>query len=649
MQFIGKLSLIAALVTAVILCYYFLSWLSAKRGKAFRKPYHQLYRGQLWLLLFVGLASLILFIAFVVQDFTFLYVASHSSEEMTLLQRLSAFWAGQEGSLLLWLLILSGYTTYIGLRRVRAVDHITSYALLVMDLVQLFFLSVLVFVSDPFKIAPVGSVGQGINPLLLHWAMILHPPTLFIGYAGLTIPFAFAVGTLLARDSSAKWVEKSHELTIFSWLFLTIGIFLGALWAYVVLGWGGYWGWDPVENASFVPWLTGTALLHSLTAYRRKGVLKFWTLSLAIITFILVIISTFITRSGLIQSVHAFAANIALTAFFGLFVAATVITSIYLIVSRRADFQAEEPFSSFASKQFTYYLNNVALVIFAFILFTATVIPPFFGRNLGPEFYNRLAQPLGLLYLALVALCPMFSWSTTDIKKFLIRSAYPTFSALAAAIPLYICWKESYLGFIGLVLCVFSAVAVGQLFVVGAIRRSQTTGKNVIVSFFSLFKYSRSQAGGYLTHFGIVIIMAGLIGSTIYVLDLPKAIPQRAGETIKVSNYQLVFKHLNSNVMETKEIYSAVFAMYDGKGSKINEIAPRIVFYKRQQQSTREAAIHYEPFRDIFVIFQGIDKDGKISLDIKVNPLVSFIWLGSIIMILGTCLAVWPRKVPNMR
>jgi cytochrome c-type biogenesis protein CcmF len=452
------------------------------------------------------------------------------------------------------------------------------------------------------------------------------------------------MGTLLTRDSSAEWVDKSQRLTIFSWLFLTIGIFLGALWAYVVLGWGGYWGWDPVENASFVPWLTGTALLHSLTAYKRRGVLKFWTLSLAIITFILVIISTFITRSGLIQSVHAFATNLALTAFFGFFVVTTIVSSVYLIVSRRANFQAEEPFSSFASKQFTYYLNNVALVIFAFILFTATVIPPFFGRNLGPEFYNRLAQPLGLLYLTLVALCPMFSWSTTDIKKFLIRLAYPAFSALAAAIPLYICWRENYLGFVGLVLCVFGAVAIGQLFVVGAIKRSQTTGKNVITAFFSLFKYNRAQAGGYVAHFGIVIIMAGLIGSTIYVLDLPRAIPQKTGETIKVSNYQLVFKHLNSHVTETKEIYSALFTMYDGKGSKVNEIAPRIVFHKRQQQSVREVAIHYEPFRDIFVIFQGIDKDGKISMDIKVNPLVSFVWLGSIIMVLGTCLAVWPRR-----
>ncbi|HZD60081.1 MAG TPA: cytochrome c biogenesis protein CcsA, partial [Anaerolineae bacterium] len=306
MRSIGYLALIVSIALSLYTAYTFYVGNKNKPRKG-EKQQKAGNDGIIWQFAGVTFAGLILLIAFISDDFSFGYVADHSTPQMSVFYKIAAFWAGHEGSLLLWLWMLTSITATIAFLN-RKNDRLTNIALYVANYVQLFFLVTLLTATNPFRGAELGMppTGVGLNPLLMHWAMVLHPPTLFMGYAGLTIPFAFAIAALVDRNSSSDWINRVKKWTLFAWLFLTIGIFLGALWAYVVLGWGGYWGWDPVENASILPWFAGTALLHTFTMYRRRGGMKIWAVALASISFIMSILGTFITRSGLIQSVHAF-------------------------------------------------------------------------------------------------------------------------------------------------------------------------------------------------------------------------------------------------------------------------------------------------------------------------------------------------------
>lgn len=680
MIIIGKLALVAAAIISLYSSISLASWLGDRR----RHPYHSIYGAAIATFGAVTLATLVLVLAFIGNDYSLDYVAKYSSPDMPVYLKAAALWAGQAGSMLFWLFLLSGFTALIAYRRLKDPDVLTNHALLVLNVVELFFLAILILVdsSNPFLQA-MNPNPAGLNPLLMHWAMVLHPPTLFIGYAGFTVPFAYALAALIAKDPSTEWVNRAHRWTLFAWLFLSVGIILGALWAYVVLGWGGYWGWDPVENASLVPWLTGVALMHSFTAYRRRGNLKIWTASLAATTFVLCIVATFITRSGVIKSVHAFEVNPVLTALFGFFMVGTIAASVYLLYTSRDLFAQRDEFESLASKHFTYYLNNVVMAAFAGIILFATAILPIFGLSWNADNYNVIARPLGILYLLLLIACPLFGWVKTEASTFLKRLIVPGAIAIASAIPIWFIWSPGKpwdpdkillsvvnskpVGFAGQLLSVFLAVSVIELFIVGAQIKAKNRGIGFLSALASIFRYNRSTAGGYLAHLGVAVAMFGVVASTMYVKEGTDNFtvnkPGRA--VIAIGDYSLTYKRIEQRDEGSAISTRAYFDVFK-RGRKLGEIAPKIAYFKLQQTSTRQVAIvggsaifnpndlklrggggfnRYNPFEDLFV---SLDVDwndqSNLSVEVKVNPLISFVWAGAFILMFGTALAYWPKR-----
>ena len=397
-------------------------------------------------------AVLLMVVAFFTPNYTFYYVAqNHSTDVSPLawLYKLSGLWAGREGSFLFWAWLLSLFASWVAYKRLEFTDALSNMGLMVTNIVLTLFTAGMMFSepNNPFKVTPASLVDPatgkllgeatawGMNPLLQHWAMIIHPPTLFIGYAGLTIPFAFAIAALIVNDGSKKWVEIVDRITVFSWLFLGIGIGLGSIWAYVVLGWGGYWAWDPVENASLLPWLTGVGLLHSFTVYRRRDGFKRWAIMLAAFSFALVILGTFITRSGIVQSVHAFEADpVSLWLFLGMIVGSLAAAGIGLLM-RWKTFDGNDEFESLTSKEAAYYFNNVIMlvagVLVAYLTITSALPAwlPFGGKSIPATTFDSVARPVGILYLLILAVCPILSWRGTDGPTFWKRIKWPLVGA----------------------------------------------------------------------------------------------------------------------------------------------------------------------------------------------------------------------------
>ncbi|MEW5707210.1 MAG: cytochrome c-type biogenesis CcmF C-terminal domain-containing protein [Actinomycetota bacterium] len=646
MRYIGYLSLLLTAGISIYTAYCFYVGTKARKGE------QQQISGSwsiIWQFASATFASLVLILAFLKDDFSFGYVADHSTPLMSPFYKISAFWAGHEGSLLLWLWMLTGYTAVLALSNIKSNHQLKSLALYIANYMQLFLVITMLVASNPFRPAlGYTTTGAGLNPLLLHWAMVLHPPTLFMGYAGLTIPFAFAMAALLSRNGSSEWVNLTRSWALVAWFFLTVGMFLGALWAYVVLGWGGYWAWDPVENATLLPWLSGTALLHTFTMYRRRGGMKVWAVGLATFSFAMCIMATFITRSGLIESVHAFPElRWDLTLLFGGLMLVSGLLTIYLLRTRKQEFATQEFFSDFLSRHFTYYLNNLALVVFTLIVLGATVIPPFFKGSLGPDFYNRLAAPLGLLYLLLITICPYLGWTQTDSNKLLRQLIVPGAAAVIAAVLLYPAWGSNLIGYITMVAAVFSIVAILNLFYIMASNRAKSQGIGFAEAFGLTLKNNRARTGGYINHLGVAIIIFGVAGSMLYVKDLPAKIQSQPGQTVQVDNYNLMFKGITSEQRPDQYIYRINFDMTDRQSGKfVRQVAPEYVHHIVQNQQTTRADIIYQPFRDIFIVVNKIDQQGNIYLNIKINPLISFVWIGSFIIIFGTIIAMWPKAVP---
>lgn len=685
MTSLGKLALILAVGTAAVAPV--ILWYANQDRKKHAAGLKTFYKSQLVLAGAITAATAVLILAFIVRDFSFEYVASNSSANMAVLYRLSALWSGAEGSLLLWVWMLSVMTAIIAYRKLGdpLSEDLSPTAVLILDLVQLFFVIVLLFALDPFKWNPNPTVtGQGMNPLLLHWAMILHPPTLFVGYAGLTIPFAYALAAMIKGDAGSLWVKLSQKWTIFTWLFLSIGIFLGALWAYVVLGWGGYWGWDPVENASMLPWFTSTALIHSFTAYRGRKTFKRWALAMSILSFFLVILATFITRTGVVQSVHTFEKNPAMNWLFGGAMAASLVVGFGLMIWRYKVYESENQFDSLLSKDMSYYLNNLLLLAFAVIVTLGTVGPAVAKllaisplgalspalkatfNNWGTitvkaDWYNNMARPLGIIYLALTVICPLLVWRKTDPAKFLRRLAVPSAVTAVAAFPLFIYWRSlenlktvvagahrsQLIGYVGFLIATFAIASIAELFYNWTRHMAKTQNTNMADGLVQFFVRSRSKAAGYLTHLGIAVMMVGLIGSSIYAVDSRKTIPSKPGSSFKVGEYSFKYQDYKELEESGRQVYRVAFDVYDGAVAAgavtpIGRVEPQISYYDLQKQETRQVDIRRELFKDVFVIFEGLDAKNKLVMHVFINPLISWVWIGSFLLVFGTAWSAWP-------
>lgn len=625
------------------------------------------------------LATSVLLSAFFRNDFAFKYVAEHHPTDvskLTWLYKISGVWAGREGSLMFWAWLVALFAAYIAWRRMTETDDLSNMALAVLNIVQCFFLaSLFIPLNNPFQASPAAWLGAngelligqvGMNPLLQHWAMILHPPTLFVGYAGLAVPFAFAIGALIVNDPSKRWVELSDRITIFSWLFLGIGIGLGSIWAYVVLGWGGYWAWDPVENASLLPWLTGVGLLHSFTVYRRRGGFKKWSVLLASVTFTLVILGTFITRSGVIQSVHAFQRDPwSLGVFLAMMIGALGAGIIGLMI-RSESFQGVDEFESLTSKESSYYFNNVIMLMSSVLVAMLTLSPAFGFKTFGPETYDAIAHPFGIFYVAIMAVCPLLSWRKTEGPAFMRKAKWPFLATMGLMVPLGAIWYfdlwptlqangalsawepvpivivYSLLGFI---VGAFAVSVAVFMFVEGARKRAAAKGESFWAALGNIMLKARTQSGGYLTHMGMGIILIGLVGSTMFVADTQPSVKNEAGTQLEVGGYTLTYQGLDTqNLTNGDVVTTALFDVSRG-GRLVGTANPGQVQFYRQQSSKLNADVIVEPLRDIFIVFQGLDpQTNELSLQVKINPLISWAWAGFLLTIIGSALAMWPKK-----
>jgi cytochrome c-type biogenesis protein CcmF len=633
-------------------------------------------------------AVLLLVVAFFRKDFTFLYVAqnhSTNSSSLSWLYNLSGLWAGREGSLLFWAWLLSTFTAYMAYKRMGVTDALSNVGLAITNFVQLFFLVALfIQTNNPFQAAVLGADGtvsnaagavigninqMAMNPLLEHWAMILHPPALFIGYAGLTIPFAFALAAVFLGDASRAWVDLVDRVTVFAWMFLGIGIALGAIWAYIVLGWGGYWGWDPVENASLLPWLTGLALLHSFTVYRRREGFKRWSVVLAAVSFVLVLLGTFITRSGVIQSVHAFEKDtVSLVWFLGMMVASLVVT--FVALAMRGDrFKGNDDFTSLTSKESSYYFNNV-IMLFAAVVVAALTLAPVLGKTFGGSTFDLLARPMGILYVAIMAICPILSWRKTEGVAFWKRVRWPLAGAAVLFAGFMTIWYTDLLpnyqvnpkalpalvgiqapldhieAIIGLAVAALALALPVYLFIDGARKRAIAREESFLTALGNIVFKARTQSGGYIAHFGIGIILIGLIGSAMYVNDTPLTVSPTPGTKFSARDYTFVYTGTRDTTLPNGDKMTAVLLNVQKGGVTLAQAEPSQVQYAVQGQTRLNADVHHEFLRDVFVAFQGADSSGALSFDIKINPLVSWAWAGFGILVLGTGLAVWPKPEP---
>jgi len=586
--------------------------------------------------------------AFLARDFSLLYVFEYSNRSLSDAYAVTAFWAGQEGSLLLWAWLLSLCAALALYRNRNRLRDLMPWATFVLLFNTSFFLLLLNFVSHPFALFPgqVPADGYGLNPLLQNPGMVIHPPTLFIGYVGLTIPYAFALAALLAGRSDSQWIKHTRIWTVVSWFFLGVGILLGAEWAYVELGWGGYWAWDPVENASLMPWLTATAFMHSIMIQQRRGMFKIWNMSLIIVTYFLIIFGTFITRSGLISSVHAFGKS-SLGTFFMVFMIVTLALGVMGVWWRRKLLVTESSLESLMSRESAFLLTNLLFSAMAFSVFWGTIFPVLseiakgVKVTVGPGFYNRVNVPIALVLMVLMGVGPLLAWRRPTGARIARDFSLPMVFGVIGAVAAY---SFGIRNVSTILVMTFSALILGSVLVElyrGACAFAGANGDSLPIAAIKVVLGSRRRYGGYIVHLGMALIFMGLAGAPLTREVTGTIVPQ---ESLSVGDYTL--KYMNMRWVPTKErlaVTTRLKAFH--KGQALGYLVPERRFYEnREDQPTSEVSIFSSWKEDLYVALTGYNRDGRASFRILINPFVPWLWLGGYVMGFGVLLAVWPRR-----
>src|SRR5438132_10892248 len=493
----------------------------------------------------VLLAAVVLVIAAFQDDFSIAYIFHHSNRDLPAPYKFATLWSGQEGSLLFWSLLLSAYGLVLRLRH-KTDSRLFAHASVIIAAVQVFFLLLLNFAAHPFAIMQ-GSLpedGNGLNPLLQYPEMVIHPPMLYLGYVGFTVPFAFALGALIMRYPGEKWIHITRRWTMVTWGLLTCGIFLGAHWAYSVLGWGGYWGWDPVENASFLPWLTGTAFLHSVMMQEKRGMMKVWNVWLVFITFLLCILGTFLTRSGVVSSVHAFAQS-SIGTWFVAFLSLIILVCFGAYLKNRDYLKSENQLDSIVSRESSFLFNNLILLVSCIAILSGTLFPVFSEWitgdriSVGAPFFNKVNIPIGLLLLFLTGVGPLLAWRKTSTESLKRNFGWPLgIGLVAGVIALVFGFREIY-SWVCLILCVFVASTVGLEFYRGAKVIRARAGASFLASAVDLTLRNTRRYGGYIVHVGMVFVFIGLAGAA-FNRDIQK--DMQVGQTMQIGPYTLLLQ-----------------------------------------------------------------------------------------------------------
>jgi cytochrome c-type biogenesis protein CcmF len=603
----------------------------------------------------VLLAAVVLVVAAFQNDFSIAYIFHHSNRDLPAPYKFATLWSGQEGSLLFWALLLSAYGLVLRLRYKTDV-RLFAHASVIIAAVQVFFLLLLNFAANPFGIMQ-GSLpadGNGLNPLLQYPEMVIHPPMLYLGYVGFTVPFAFALAALIMRYPGEKWIQITRRWTMVTWGFLTCGVFLGAHWAYSVLGWGGYWGWDPVENASLMPWLTGTAFLHSVMMQEKRGMLKTWNMWLIFSTFMLSIFGTLLTRSGIVSSVHAFAQS-SIGDWFVAFLAIIFVTCLFFYIKNRSHLRTEHKLESLISRESSFLFNNLLLLVACFTVLWGTLFPVLSEWvqgtkvTVGPPFFNRVNVPVALLLLLLTAIGPLLAWRRTSLESLKRNFMWPAIGALAAGVLLVVLgmkpWTDiSYLySLMTIMLSVLVALTVISEFVRGGRVIGRHTGQNLFVSMVQLAHRNTRRYGGYIVHFGVIVIMIGFAGS---VFNQDKEQEMGFGDKMTIGAYTLVCQSYTQDDNPNYGSEWAVMNVFKG-GKQIATLNPERRFYKASQQTSTMVANRSTPREDLYVVYEGQNLDtGRPIIKVHLNPLVMWIWIGVWIIIAGTIVALIPNAAP---
>ncbi len=604
-------------------------------------------RAVLTVTFFLLLASASLIISFLIHDFGVAYVANESSRSMPWYYTLSAFYGGQEGSLLYWALILSVFSAIFIFTSKRAPAALVPYVAATLMGIELFFLLMLITVSSPFIRLPTPpSDGLGLNPLLMDPGMLIHPPMLLMGYMSFSVPFAFAVAAMITGKLGSDWLRSIRRWTLAAWAIQTTGLMLGMWWAYHVLGWGGYWGWDPVENAALLPWLTATAFLHSTMVQERRGMLKVWNLGLVIASFALAIFGTFEVRSGIISSVHSFAYS-SIGSYFLAFLAIIIVFSIGLFIFRLPKLRPEHEFDSALSREGSFLLNNLLLIGITFATLWGTLFPLISQAvshetlSVGPPFYERVNGPILLVLILAMGIGPLLAWRRASPRALWRNLAIPALAAALCAAILPLAGVRDVWANVAFATCAFTSGAILYELWRG-VRVRHRHGENYLVALFTLVDRYRQRYGGYIVHLGFILLALGVIGSNFFQTQQDAVLTP--GQEINLSGFKLVyFGNIDLKYPDVETITSQLQVWQDGQLQ--GYIYPGRSFYPNyDNQPASSISITTHGLTDLYVFLANWNGPTQATIRVFINPLVPLVWLGGLIMLCGGIICWWPGR-----
>lgn len=605
--------------------------------------------GILAIAILVSVASLALITLLVKSDFSVLYVYQYTSKSLPLFYKVSAFWAGNSGSLLLWALVLTIYAAIVAYSQRHKDDKTMPYVNVILLINTVFFLFVLTFLANPFEknLLPVAD-GYGLNPMLQNPGMVIHPVTIFLGYVGFTVPFAFAMAALITKETGQEWIKVTRRWSVMAWMFLSLGNLYGAQWAYTELGWGGFWAWDPVENASFIPWLTATAFIHSVMIQERKEMFKIWNMALIIITYCLTLFGTYLVRSGVMVSVHAFGVSQIGNVFLA-FLIVMMTGSVGLLLVRMDSLRDGREFESYLSRESSFLMNNLLLVGAAFAVFWGTIFPLVSNLirgvavTVGPPFFNQVAGPILLAMMFIMGICPLIAWQRSSLQKILASCQWPLIISIPAGIAIYfamgggIIWPP-----VSFAVMIFVGLTHFKDILQGVRVRRRLTGEGLATAIWGLISRNRRRYGGYLVHFGIVLIGIAIIGTMGYQTEITKTV--NIGDTLEIGDYTLTYQGLREKPEGTNSVVYAPMPVTKA-GKLIGEVTPEKIFHAEWEQPSTEVSILGSLKEDLYVILSTWDKGGEeATFKVNVNPLMAWMWIGGHLLVVGTLFAVWPGR-----
>jgi cytochrome c-type biogenesis protein CcmF len=595
-------------------------------------------------------ASGVMVHAFVTNNYAIKYVQRYSDSAQPLAYKIASYWGGLDGSIMFWVFLLGIFGTIAVYTNRERHRELIPWVVAVIASVEMFFIFLMVVHNNPFStfLAQAPADGKGLNPLLQNFYMAIHPPSLYIGFVSMTIPFAFGIAALITGHLDDSWLRAVRRWTMVGWLFLSFGLTLGMLWAYEELGWGGFWGWDPVENAGLLPWFTATAFLHSVMVQERRGMLRVWNVTLVIVTFFLTIFGTFMTRSGVVQSVHAFGEDRELAWMFTVFMVVILTFSFGLVIRRLPLLRSRHQLDSWVSREAAFLANNWILLFSAFFVLFATMFPTLSealrGQRLtvGPPFFNKWMLPIGLMLLLLTGIGPLLAWRKSSVRNLVEQFLWPSVAAVVTAVALYAYGVRVWASGTCFALCAFVTTTVLQELIRGANVRKGATGSDIVTAMIGLVGRSRRRYGGYVVHLGIMLMFLGFAGQGF---KQEEQIKLGVGQQTTVGPFTVRHDALRVTTDAQKQMVTGHVTVSEGS-KVIGTLEPaRWFFAKHEEEPTTEVAIRRAPAEDLYVVLGGYDVSSQqATYAITVNPLVNWIWFGFAVMALGTGLALLPES-----